>query len=32
MEYNGKKIWEEDPEAADDYRQRYVEGIQIYMW
>ena len=31
MEYNGKKIWEEDPAVADDYRQRYVEGIQKYI-
>lgn len=31
MEYLGKKIWEEDPAAADDYRSRYVEGIAAYI-
>lgn len=31
MEYSGKKIWEEAPEAADDYRRAYVEGIQAYI-
>ena len=31
MEYLGKKIWDEDPSAADDYRARYAEGIQKYI-
>ena len=31
MEYMGKKIWQEDPAAADDYRQRYVDGITAYI-
>lgn len=31
MEYLGKQIWDEDPAAADDYRVRYVEGIQEYI-
>ncbi len=31
MEYMNKKIWEENPAAADDYRSRYVEGIQQYI-
>ena len=31
MEYMGKKIWQEDPAAADDYRQRYVDGIAAYI-
>ena len=31
MDYMGKKIWQEDPAAADDYRQRYVDGITAYI-
>jgi len=31
MEYLGKQIWDEDPAAADDYRARYVEGIQEFI-
>ncbi len=31
MDYMGKKIWQEDPSAADDYRQRYVDGIAAYI-
>ena len=31
MEYLGKQIWNEDPAAADDYRARYVDGIQAYI-
>ena len=26
-----KKIRQEDPAAADDYRQRYVDGIAAYV-
>lgn len=32
MEYMNKKIWNEDPAAADDYRARYAEGIQKFIW
>lgn len=31
MEYMNKKIWEQDPAAADDYRLRYVDGIEQYI-
>ena len=31
MEYLGKKIWYEDPTVADEYRSRYVDGIQEYI-
>lgn len=31
MVYNGKNIWEERPDAADDYRQRYADGIEEYI-
>lgn len=31
MEYLNKKIWEEEPSTADDYRSRYVEGIERYF-
>lgn len=31
MEYMGKKVWQEDPAAADDYRRDYAEGIAAYI-
>jgi len=31
MEYSGKRIWEEDPGVADDYRRRYAEGVEKYI-
>jgi len=31
MEYNGKKIWSEEPQAADKYRSAYVDGINSYI-
>ncbi len=31
MNYLGKQIWEEAPDAADDYRARYADGIQKYI-
>lgn len=31
MEYAGKKIWEEAPGVADDYRRAYIAGIEKYI-
>lgn len=31
MEFMGKKIWDEDPGVADDYRLRYINGINSYI-
>ena len=31
MEYKGKKIYEDPPEAADGYRRNYAQGIRDYI-
>ena len=31
MEYLGKKIWKEDPSAADVYRVQYLNGISCFI-
>ena len=31
MEFMGKQLWSEDPAAADDYRQRYVDGLASFV-
>lgn len=31
MEFMGKRIWDEEPAVADDYRVRYAEGIAEYI-
>ena len=31
MNYLNKQIWDEAPDAADDYRARYAEGIQQFI-
>lgn len=31
MEFMGKKLWSEVPTAADDYRQRYVDGLAAFV-
>ena len=31
MIYNGKKVFEDTPSAADSYRQNYVDGIEKYI-
>ena len=31
MEYKGKKIYEDPPEAADGYRSDYAQGIRDYI-
>ena len=31
MEYMGKQVWCEEPSLADEYRIRYVEGIDEYI-
>lgn len=31
MEFMGKKLWSEAPTAADDYRQRYADGLAAFV-
>lgn len=31
MEFMGKQLWSEEPAAADDYRQRYVDGLASFV-
>lgn len=31
MDYKGKRIYEEDPVTAKEYRQRYVDGVEEFI-